>query len=152
MLQRFFAIAAWTALCLVAYVTLSPIGQRPTLLASWNIEHLAVFAVLGGLFCLAYPRSTRAVLIIVLGGAALLEILQLFTPDRHARTLDALQKIAGGCVGIFAGRAILHFDRVRSRFPELIRSTGIKLDGITVGVPSSEEPPSRTGGFNRPLP
>ena len=116
MLQRFFAVAAWTALCLVAYVTLSPLAHRPTLSTSWHIEHFAAFAVLGGLFCLAYPRSILAVLIIVLGSAALLEFLQLFTPDRHARTLDALQKIAGGGVGIAAGRVILNFDRARSWF------------------------------------
>jgi VanZ family protein len=114
--QRFFTVAAWAALCLVAYVTLSPLAQRPTLPTSWHIDHVAAFAVIGGLFCLAYPRSIFAVLVIVLGSAALLEFLQLLTPDRHARTLDAVQKIAGGGVGIIAGRAILHFDRGRSWF------------------------------------
>ena len=114
--QRFFTVAAWAALCLVAYVTLSPLAQRPTLPTAWHIDHVAAFAVIGGLFCLAYPRSTLAVLVIVLGSAALLEFLQLLTPDRHARTLDAVQKIAGGGIGITAGRAILHFERARSWF------------------------------------
>ena len=77
----------------------------------WNVEHLAAFALLGGLFSLAYPRRALGVVIIVLGGAALFEILQFFTADRHARILDALQKIAGGGAGILAGRAILYFDR-----------------------------------------
>lgn len=116
MLQRFFAIAAWVALCLIAYVSLSPLRHRPTIPAPWNIEHFAAFAILGGLFSLAYPRRTLAVFIIVLGSAALLEVLQLFTPDRHARILDALQKIAGGGAGILAGRAILYFDRKHSWF------------------------------------
>jgi hypothetical protein len=117
MLQRFFVIAAWAALCLIAYATLSPLRHRPTLPTSWNIEHLAAFAVLGGLFCLAYPRRTPAVFIIVLGSAGLLEVLQFFTPDRHARTLDTVQKIAGGGAGISAGRAVLYFARKRSWFP-----------------------------------
>ena len=52
-------------------------------------------------FCLAYPRRIPAVL------GALLEVLQLLAPDRHAQILDAFQKIVGGVLGVFAGRAIL---------------------------------------------
>jgi VanZ family protein len=113
MFQKLLKFAAWAGLCVIAYSTLSPLGDRPILLTSSKLEHVAAFAVLGTLFCLAYPRRTLAVLLIVLGSAALLELLQLLTPDRHARTLDALQKIAGGAAGVFAGRAILRFDRAR---------------------------------------
>jgi VanZ family protein len=84
------------------------------LLISSNVEHLAAFAVFGVLFCLAYPRRIPTVLIFVIGSAALLEVLQLLTPDRHARILDAVQKIAGGVLGVFAGRAILHLKQARS--------------------------------------
>ena len=114
--SKLLIIAAWAGLCFFVYATVSPLRHRPTLLISSNLEHLAAFAVLGALFCLAYPRRTPAVLIFVFGSAALLEVLQLFTPDRHARTLDALQKIAGGAAGVFAGRAILYLDRARSWF------------------------------------
>ena len=113
MLQKLLKFAAWAALCVIAYSTLSPLGDRPILLTSTKLEHLAAFAILGTLFCLAYPRRTLAVLLIVLGSAALLELLQFLTPDRHARTLDALQKMAGGAAGVFAGRAVLRIDRAR---------------------------------------
>jgi VanZ family protein len=113
MFQKLLKFAAWAGLCVIAYSTLSPLRDRPILLTSSKLEHLAAFAILGTLFCLAYPRRTLAVLLIVLGSAALLELLQFLTPDRHARTLDALQKIAGGAAGVFAGRAILRFDRAR---------------------------------------
>jgi hypothetical protein len=109
-------IAAWVSLCFIANATLSPLRDRPTLLISSNVEHLAAFAVLGVLFCLAYPRRIPTVLIFVIGSAALLEVLQLLTPDRHTRILDAVQKIAGGVLGVFAGRAILHLRRARSWF------------------------------------
>jgi VanZ family protein len=109
--QKLLTIAAWTGLCFAAYATLSPLSDRPTLPFSPKLAHLAAFTVLGVLFCLSYPRHIPAVLIIVLGSAALLEVLQLLTPDRHARAFDALQKIAGGCAGVFAGRVILYFDR-----------------------------------------
>lgn len=112
--SKLLTVAAWAGLCFVAYATVSPLGLGPTLLIPSNCEHFAAFAVVGALFCLAYPRRTPAVLILVLGSAALLEVLQLFTPDRHARTLDALQKIAGGAAGVVAGCAILHLDRTRS--------------------------------------
>jgi VanZ family protein len=107
-------IAAWASLCFIAYATLSPLRERPTLPISSNVEHLAAFAVFGALFCLAYPRRIPIVLIFVIGSAAVLEVLQLLTPDRHARILDAVQKIAGGVLGLFAGRAILHIERARS--------------------------------------
>jgi hypothetical protein len=49
---------------------------------------------------LSYPsRPMRAVLIVV-GSAILLEILQLLTPDRHARVIDAMIKVAGAASGI----------------------------------------------------
>jgi hypothetical protein len=116
--QRFLlTIAAWAGACFVVYATLSPLRDRPTLPILSNLEHLAAFAVFGALFCLAYPRRASAVLIFVLGSAALLEVLPLLTLDRHARTLDALQKkFAGGAAGVFTGRAILYLDRVRSWF------------------------------------
>ncbi|MEH2516352.1 VanZ family protein [Bradyrhizobium sp. AZCC 1610] len=113
MSQKLLKFAAWAGLCVIAYLTLSPLRDRPILLTSLKLEHLAAFAILGTLFCLAYPRRTLAVLFIVLGSAALLELLQFLNPDRHARTLDALQKIAGGAAGVFAGRAVLRFDRAR---------------------------------------
>ena len=107
-------IAAWASLCFIVYATLSPLRDRPTLLASSNVEHLAAFAVFGALFCLAYPRRIPTPLIFVIGSAALLEVLQLLTPDRHPRILDAIEKITGARLGVFAGRAILHPERLRS--------------------------------------
>ena len=114
--QRVVVVAAWILVCFLAYATLCPIGDRPTLAILSSRERVTAFAVFGGVFCLAYPRRTFPVLIFVLCTAALLEVLQLITPDRHARGLDALQKIAGGAAGVFAGRAILCFERARSWF------------------------------------
>ena len=49
---------------------------------------------------LAYPKRLLMVCCIVLGGAALLEIAQTLTPDRHGTLIDAVEKIVGGAVGI----------------------------------------------------
>jgi VanZ family protein len=109
MLQKLITVAAWGLLAYIAYATLSPIHDRPTLGTSADFEHLVAFAALGGLFSLAYPRQTVLVCLIVLGGAALLEFAQLLTPDRHGRVQDAIEKLAGGAVGILAGRAVRYF-------------------------------------------
>jgi VanZ family protein len=65
---------------------------------------------------LAYPRRTVLVCLVVLGSAALLEMMQLLTPDRHGRLLDAIEKMAGGAAGIAAGRAILYFEQANRWF------------------------------------
>ena len=65
--------------------------------------------ILGTLFGFAYPHRTLLVCCIVLGAAALLEIAQTLTPDRHGTLVDALEKIAGGAVGILLARKIQHF-------------------------------------------
>lgn len=50
-------------------------------------------------------------MLIVLGCAVLLEIMQLLTPDRHGRIQDAIEKMAGGVLGIVVGRIILYFEQ-----------------------------------------
>src|SRR5829696_3857865 len=107
--QKLVKFAAWAGLSVIAYLTLSPLRDRPTLLTSSKLEHFAAFSILGTLFCLAYTRRILVVLLIVPGSAALLELLQFLTPDRHGRMLDALRKMAGGAAGVFAGLAVLRF-------------------------------------------
>jgi hypothetical protein len=116
MFHKLIAVAAWALLAFIAYATISPIQDRPTLPTSSSFERLAVFAVLGALFCLVYPRRIALVCLIVLGSAMALELVQLLTPDRHGRISDAVEKIAGGAAGVVAGRAILHLERANRRF------------------------------------
>lgn len=71
------------------------------------LERIGAYGVLGLLFYFAYPRRVIFVSLLVFGSAAILEILQIFVPDRDARVLDALEKLAGGVAGIFAAKAIL---------------------------------------------
>lgn len=109
MFHKLIAAAAWTLLVFIVCVTISPIQDRPTVFASPSLERLAAFAVLGALFCLAYPRHSALVWLIVIGSAVLLELAQLLTPDRHGRVQDAAVKMTGGALGILIGRAIRYF-------------------------------------------
>ena len=105
--------AAWIAVITIAYATLTHIGfvyaiyfklapflMHPAMRTYAHFEHVIAFALLGALFSFAYPRRPFLVFSIVLGAAALLEILQTMTPDRHGTLVDALEKIVGGAVGI----------------------------------------------------
>jgi VanZ family protein len=116
MFQKLMTGSAWTLLAFIAYATISPIQDRPSLTASSSLEHLVAFACLGALFCLAYPRHILLVCVVVLGSAALLELMQLLTPDRHGRIQDAVEKMGGGVIGIVAGRVILYFEKARRWF------------------------------------
>jgi VanZ family protein len=111
MFQQTMKVVAWSLLGFVVVSTISPINLRPTLHIRSGIEHLAAFAVLGAAFCIAYPRRMGLVCLIVLGSAVLLELVQLLTPDRHARIHDAIVKMGGGVLGIAASRAMLFLDR-----------------------------------------
>lgn len=115
---RLAIAAAWIAVIAIAYATLTRVGfvyaiyfklgpylMRPAMQTYAHFEHVIAFAILGALFGFAYPRRLILVCCIVFGVAALLEILQTMTPDRHGTLIDALEKMAGGAAGIFFARA-----------------------------------------------
>jgi VanZ family protein len=103
MIQRVSVAAGWLALAFIVYATLSPIDARPVVTRP-HFEHFAAFAVMGLAFGLAYPNRLLLVAAIVLGSAFGLEALQLLTPDRHGRVLDAVVKASGGICGIGVGQ------------------------------------------------
>ncbi|MBR0750726.1 VanZ family protein [Bradyrhizobium jicamae] len=112
-------IAGWLALLLIACVTLSPIQDRPSL-AGAQLERFVAFATMGLAFVLGYPRRTLLIVLFVVGSAFMLEAMQLLTPDRHGRLIDAIVKAAGGTCGIATGRLVLLYlrgkiERLRAR-------------------------------------
>jgi VanZ family protein len=124
MKKRIYQLAiatAWIAAIAIAYATLTHVGfvyaiyyklspflMRPAMQTYAHFEHVIAFALLGALFGLAYPRRPILVCFVVFGVAALLEILQTVTPDRHGTLIDALEKIAGGAAGIIFVRTVQH--------------------------------------------
>jgi VanZ family protein len=117
----FAMAAAWIAIIAIAYATLTHVGfvyaiyfklapylMRPAMQTYAHFEHVIAFACLGVLFGFAYPRRPVLVCVIVFGAAALLEILQTMTPDRHGTWVDALEKMAGGAAGILFARTVQH--------------------------------------------
>jgi VanZ family protein len=105
MIQRVSFIAGWLTLVFIVYATLSPIDTRPVI-AGPQLEHFAAFALLGLAFALAYPSRVLPIVVIVVATAVGLEALQLLTPDRHGRVVDALVKALGGICGISTGQLV----------------------------------------------
>lgn len=103
MIQRVSLAAGCLPLAFIVYATLSPIDARPVVTRP-HFEHFAAFAVIGLAFGLAYPNRLLLVVTIVFASAFGLEALQLLTPDRHGRILDAVVKASGGICGIGVGQ------------------------------------------------
>ena len=112
MIPRVSTIVGWLALAFIACVTLSPIDARP-IIADIKFEHFGAFGLVGLALALAYPKRLLFVAAIVVGSAFGLEALQLLTPDRHGRLLDAAVKAAGGICGIGIGHLAAAILRVR---------------------------------------
>jgi VanZ like family len=112
MIHRISAIVGWLSLAFIVFATLSPIGARPAL-TSPHLEHFAAFALAGFAFALAYPNRVLLVVVLVVGAAIGFEALQLLTPDRHGRAIDALTKALGGISGISLGQMASFLLRLR---------------------------------------
>jgi len=94
-------------LAFITFATLCPAHLRPRLTTTEPgaivlLEHFGAFFLLGVLFAISYARRYGVVFVVVLGSAILLECFQIIMPDRDARLIDVLQKMAGGSSGIIA--------------------------------------------------
>jgi VanZ family protein len=107
MINKFVSAAAWACLAFIVFATLSPLNLRPALTETEPplvvmLERFGAFAMLGFLLVLGYPNRTAAVLVIVLGGAVVLELAQTVVPCRDPRIVDLIEKLVGGSIGILA--------------------------------------------------
>jgi VanZ family protein len=106
--------AAWASLAVVAYATLSRVGLvyrlyfmfspflgHPSMRTYGSAEHLFAYMIVGTLFSAIYPRSTLRVCLFLFLAIAGLEAMQALTPDRHGTFRDAMEKMAGGAIGVF---------------------------------------------------
>lgn len=121
MLGRIAKIAAWASIAFIVYATLSPLAMRPTLgQLGTDYERFSGYVVVSALILLAYPQHPIRVGLAVIGAAVILEIAQLAIPDRDARVSDALIKVAGALIGIFAAWCWNKWQAGRaSRSPEI---------------------------------
>jgi hypothetical protein len=95
-------IIAWLLTAAVTFATLGPPSYRPHSALGQDGEHTLAFVLVGLAFGLAYPQRrllTAGVAVILI---AVLELLQLWMPGRHARLEDFVVDALAACAGIAA--------------------------------------------------
>ena len=102
MIKQLSKTVGWLALAFIAYSTLSPIESRPVVVVNdAQLEHFLAFGLVGVTLGIGYPKRLWMVAAVIVGCAFGLETLQLLTPDRHGRILDATVKAVGGGCGVW---------------------------------------------------
>jgi VanZ family protein len=106
--RKLYLVAAWAALSAIVVLTVVPPNLRPTTDAPHDVEHAAAFLITGVLFGLACPGREWILSIGAVLFGAMIEILKLYVPGRHARgidfVVDASAALAGVLVGAFGSR------------------------------------------------
>ena len=95
----------WLALASVAFVTLSPIADRPETPFGPDAERFAAFALVSALLMIGYPEHRLRWFWGLIAVAGLLEAGQNLVADRHGRLLDFDVKACGVLVGALAALA-----------------------------------------------
>ncbi len=98
--------AAWLVLLAILAVTISPIQFRPVTGEPVNLERLAAFLVVGGLFALALSAPLAGSTHADCGLRRTFRALQRITPGRHGEFHDFLFKAAGAAIGVAVGHSL----------------------------------------------
>jgi VanZ family protein len=107
-------LMAWLLAAAVTFATLGPASERPHSNLGHVSEHVLAFVLVGSAFALAYPRCRLPAAAITTAMTALLELLQLFAPGRHARWEDLAADVLAALAG-FALVAVIDFANVRAK-------------------------------------
>jgi VanZ family protein len=103
---------AWGLAAAVTFATLGPPRFRPHAPFGHDGEHAFAFILLGVAFGLAYAHRRTLVAAVSVVMIALLEVLQLWVPGRHARVEDFVVDALTACLG-FTIAAALEWIRAR---------------------------------------
>jgi VanZ family protein len=97
---NFLRVVAWILLIGIVVMTVVPPSLRVVTGAPHDVEHAGIFLVTGLAFGLAYELRLIIVSAAAVTFCALLELVQLAVPGRHARVSDFLIDATAVCVGI----------------------------------------------------
>jgi len=98
---RLLAVVAPTALVIL---TIVPAGERPVTFLPHDLEHFAAFCLTGLIYGFIVARRLGLLIVLALGFATLIEVLQIPLSTRHARWEDLLVDSAALCIGVLIGR------------------------------------------------
>lgn len=107
-------LLAWGLAAAVAFATLGPPRYRPHADIGQNGEHALAFILVGLAFGLAYRRNRMLTAFAAVSMTAVIEVLQLWAPGRHARMSDFIVDATAVCAGL-AVAAVLGWVNSRIR-------------------------------------
>jgi peptidoglycan/LPS O-acetylase OafA/YrhL len=99
-------LIAWTLAAVVTFFTLGPPSYRPQAYIGQDGDHAIAFLLVGVAFALAYRRNRPLIALVAVALTGIIEILQYWTPDRHARMSDFVVDALAVCAGLAAGTAL----------------------------------------------
>jgi VanZ family protein len=99
--RKLSRVAAWAGASAIVVLTVVPPSLRPTTDAPHDVEHAAAFLIVGILFGLAYEGRERVLSVGAVVFCAMVEVLQLYVPGRHARWIDFVVDAVAAVLGIF---------------------------------------------------
>jgi VanZ family protein len=102
-------LVAWLLAAAVAFATLGPPAYRPHSDFGQNGEHALAFLLIGLVFGLAYTQRRLLTAAIAVAGIGLLEILQFWSPGRHARLSDFIVDALAACAGLAVAAGVAWF-------------------------------------------
>jgi VanZ family protein len=108
-------LIAWLLLVAIVALTLVPPVLRPASGLPHNVEHFAVFCLMGAAFALAYQGRPYSLGLTAILFAAALEVFQILIPGRHARMSDFLVDALGAAAGIAIATLFDRMQRSRHR-------------------------------------
>jgi VanZ family protein len=95
-----FQIMAWLLVAAIVGLSIVPPAYRPVTDLPQPLEHVLIFLFVGLAFCLGYSYRYATQTIALVLFAAGVELLQIWTPGRHARLSDFFAALLGIGIGI----------------------------------------------------
>ncbi len=97
MARAFLPLAFWVPFCFATYMALTPLNHPAVPRANDKIMHLLAFGYLTGAFAVAYTYWTtwQRTAGIMLAYGMLIEVVQVFIPNRYCSGLDIVADSTG---------------------------------------------------------
>ncbi len=115
-------VCGMAAIALLAFISLCPGDWVPRTNLGFELDHFLAFFVVTSMVCFAWPRPFLVGVILAVVGA-LLEGLQLLTPDRSANVLGALCSAVGALAAALVAELMIRGRRWAASMDQSARSS-----------------------------
>jgi VanZ family protein len=96
----YLRVFAWLLVIGLVVITVVPASERPVTGVQHGYEHFLAFGFVGFIFALAYSQRPIVLMLSAIVFTAVLELIQIPLPTRHARLEDFFTDALASCVGI----------------------------------------------------